>query len=56
MIARAKRSSVSELLRYAAETSEYRIVAAANFDGAQRLANIEKLFTLPSASSDRARI
>lgn len=46
MIARAKRSSVSELLRYAAETSEYRIVAAANFDGAQRLANIEKLFTL----------
>jgi ATP-dependent helicase/nuclease subunit A len=46
MIARAKRSSVSELLRFAAETSEYRIVAAANFDGAQRLANIEKLFTL----------
>jgi len=46
MIARARRSSVSELLRYAAETSEYQIVAAANFDGAQRLANIEKLFTL----------
>jgi len=46
MIARAKRSSVSELVRYAAETSEYRIVTAANFDGAQRLANIEKLFTL----------
>ena len=46
MIARARRSSVSELLRFAAETSEYRIVAAANFDGAQRLANIEKLFTL----------
>jgi len=46
MIARARRSSVSELLRYAAETSEYRIVTAANFDGAQRLANIEKLFTL----------
>ena len=46
LIARAKRSQLSELLRFAVEASEYRIVAAANFDGAQRLANIEKLFTL----------
>ena len=46
MITRAKRSRVSELLRFAVEASEYRIVTAANFDGAQRLANIEKLFTL----------
>jgi ATP-dependent helicase/nuclease subunit A len=46
MIARAKRASVSELLRYAADASEYKIITAANFDGAQRLANIEKLFTL----------
>ncbi len=45
-IARAKRSQLSELLRFAVEASEYRIVAAANFDGAQRLANIDKLFTL----------
>lgn len=45
-IARAKRSRLSELLRFAVETSEYRTVAAANFDGAQRLANIEKMFTL----------
>ena len=46
LIRRAMRSRVSELLRFAVEASEYRIVAAANFDGAQRLANIEKLFTL----------
>jgi ATP-dependent helicase/nuclease subunit A len=46
LIRRAMRSRVSELLRFAVEGSEYRIVAAANFDGGQRLANIEKLFTL----------
>lgn len=46
LISRVTRSRVSELLRFAVEASEYRIVAAANFDGAQRLANIEKLFTL----------
>jgi ATP-dependent helicase/nuclease subunit A len=46
LIRRAMRSRVSELLRFAVESCEYRIVAAANFDGAQRLANIEKLFTL----------
>jgi ATP-dependent helicase/nuclease subunit A len=46
LIRQAMRSRVSELLRFAVEASEYRIVAAANFDGGQRLANIEKLFTL----------
>ena len=46
LIRRRKRSQVSKLVRFAVEASEYRIVAAANFDGAQRLANIEKLFTL----------
>ena len=46
LILRAKRSGLSELLRFAVEASEYRAVAAANFDGAQRLANIEKMFTL----------
>ena len=46
LIGRAKRTQLSELLRFAMAASEYRIVAAANFDGAQRLANIEKLFTL----------
>ncbi|MEK6301538.1 MAG: UvrD-helicase domain-containing protein [Acidobacteriota bacterium] len=43
---RVKRSRLSELLRFAIDASEYRIVAAANFDGAGRLANIEKLLTL----------
>jgi ATP-dependent helicase/nuclease subunit A len=46
LIGRARRSGVSELLRFAVEASEYRTVAAASFDGAQRLANLEKLFTL----------
>jgi len=46
LIARARRSRISELLRFAVEASEYRVIAAAHFDGAQRLANIEKLFTL----------
>lgn len=46
LIRRAKRSRLSELLRFAVEASEYRTVAAAHFDGAQRLANIEKLFVL----------
>ena len=43
---RAKRARLSELLRFAIDASEYRIVAAAHFDGAGRLANIEKLLTL----------
>ncbi|MEK6409290.1 MAG: UvrD-helicase domain-containing protein [Acidobacteriota bacterium] len=46
LIGRAKRSRLSELLRFAVDASEYRTVAAANFDGGQRLANIEKMFTL----------
>lgn len=46
MIRRAARSGIADLLRLAVEVSEYRTVAAATFDGAQRLANLEKLFTL----------
>lgn len=46
LIVRARRAQLSDLLRFAVEASEYRLVAAANFDGAQRLANIEKMFTL----------
>jgi ATP-dependent exoDNAse (exonuclease V) beta subunit len=46
LIRREKRSGISDLLRFAVEVSEYRTVAAATFDGAQRLANLEKLFTL----------
>src|ERR1041385_1774792 len=37
---------IQDLLRYAVHESEYMTVVAANFDGAQRLANVERLFTL----------
>jgi ATP-dependent helicase/nuclease subunit A len=37
---------IQDLLRYAVEQSEYMTVVAANFDGAQRLANVERLFVL----------
>ena len=37
---------IQDLLRFAVEESEYLTVVAANFDGAQRLANVERLFTL----------
>lgn len=37
---------IQDLLRFAVEQSEYMTVVAANFDGAQRLANVERLFTL----------
>jgi len=38
--------AIAELLRFAVEASEYLTVIAANFDGAQRIANVQKLFTL----------
>jgi ATP-dependent helicase/nuclease subunit A len=37
---------IQDLLRFAVHESEYMTVVAANFDGAQRLANVERLFTL----------
>jgi ATP-dependent helicase/nuclease subunit A len=46
MVERRNRSGLAELLRFAVETSQFRSVIAATFDGAQRLANVEKLFTL----------
>jgi ATP-dependent helicase/nuclease subunit A len=52
LIRRATRTRISELLRFAVDASEYRTVAAATFDGAQRLANLEKLFTLARRFSD----
>lgn len=39
---------IQDLLRFAVAESEYLTVVAANFDGAQRLANVERLFTLAS--------
>jgi len=46
LIRRRNHYSIADLLRFAAEESEYLLVIAANFDGAQRLANVQKLFAL----------
>src|SRR5437660_4478371 len=46
LLARRNRYGIADLLRYAVETSELMTVIAANFDGAQRIANVEKLFRL----------
>jgi ATP-dependent helicase/nuclease subunit A len=46
LIARRHHYSIEDLLRFAVDESEYTAVVAANFDGAQRLANVERLFTL----------
>jgi ATP-dependent helicase/nuclease subunit A len=46
LIPRRNRYGIAELLRQAVATSEYMTVIAANFDGAQRVANVEKLFRL----------
>lgn len=46
LIARQHHYSLSTLLRFAVESSEFQTVIAATFDGAQRLANVQRLFTL----------
>ena len=46
LVARRHHYTIEDLLRFAVEESEYRTVIAANFDGAQRLANVDRLFTL----------
>jgi ATP-dependent helicase/nuclease subunit A len=46
LIARQHHYSLSTLLRFAVERSEFAPVIAATFDGAQRLANVQRLFTL----------
>jgi ATP-dependent helicase/nuclease subunit A len=46
LLARRNRYGIAHLLRYAVESSEFMTVIAANFDGAQRIANVEKLFRL----------
>ncbi|MBI4468921.1 MAG: UvrD-helicase domain-containing protein [Acidobacteria bacterium] len=46
LIEKRQRESIAGLLRNAIDASELRTVVAANFDGAQRLANIEKLLGL----------
>jgi ATP-dependent helicase/nuclease subunit A len=46
LIARRHNYGIGNLLRYAVGQSEFMTVIAANFDGAQRLANVQRLFTL----------
>jgi ATP-dependent exoDNAse (exonuclease V) beta subunit len=46
LIPRRNRYGIAELLRYAVAAVEFMTVIAANFDGAQRVANVEKLFRL----------
>ncbi|MFN2492892.1 MAG: UvrD-helicase domain-containing protein [Pyrinomonadaceae bacterium] len=46
LIERRNHYPIADLLRFAVDESEYRAVVAANFDGAQRLANVRKLFSL----------
>ena len=46
MIQRRNRHGIAELLRGAVRATDYLTVIAANFDGAQRIANVEKLFLL----------
>jgi len=46
LVARRHHYPIQDLLRFAVAESEYMTVVAANFDGAQRLANVERLFTL----------
>jgi ATP-dependent helicase/nuclease subunit A len=46
LIERRNRYPIGDLLRFAVEKSAYTTVISATYDGAQRLANIEKLFNL----------
>jgi ATP-dependent helicase/nuclease subunit A len=46
LVARQHHYSLSTLLRFAVDHSEFATVIAATFDGAQRLANVQRLFTL----------
>jgi ATP-dependent helicase/nuclease subunit A len=46
MVRRRNRCGIAELLRLAVAETEFMTVIAANFDGAHRIANVEKLFRL----------
>ena len=46
LLERRNHYPIADLLRFAVEEAEYLTVIAANFDGAQKLANVRKLFTL----------
>ncbi|HEY8204055.1 MAG TPA: UvrD-helicase domain-containing protein, partial [Pyrinomonadaceae bacterium] len=49
LIERRSRYSIGDLLRQAVASSDFMAVIAANFDGAHRIANVEKLFRLAEA-------
>ncbi|HEY5838655.1 MAG TPA: 3'-5' exonuclease, partial [Pyrinomonadaceae bacterium] len=49
MIERRSRYSIADLLRHAVAAADFMAVNAANFDGAHRIANVEKLFRLAEA-------
>ncbi|HVQ38058.1 MAG TPA: UvrD-helicase domain-containing protein, partial [Pyrinomonadaceae bacterium] len=53
LVARQHHYSLSQLLRFAVDQSEFQTVIAATYDGAQRLANVQRLFTL-AARFERA--
>ncbi len=46
MVRRRNRCGIADLLRQAVAETEFMTVIAANFDGAHRIANVEKLFRL----------
>ncbi len=46
LVARRHHYPIGNLLRFAVDQSEYMTVIAGTFDGAQRLANVQRLFTL----------
>jgi ATP-dependent helicase/nuclease subunit A len=46
LVERRHHYPIGNLLRFAVEQSEFMTVVAATFDGAQRLANVQRLFTL----------
>jgi|GEM_PF-309594 len=46
IIQRRNRYPIAELLRFAVSSTDFMAVIAANYDGAQRIANVEKLFRL----------
>jgi ATP-dependent helicase/nuclease subunit A len=46
LVSRRHHYSIEDLLRFTVAESEYLTVIGANFDGAQRLANVQRLFTL----------
>jgi ATP-dependent helicase/nuclease subunit A len=49
MIDRRSRYTIADLLRHAVAATDFMAVIAANFDGAHRISNVEKLFRLAEA-------